>query len=552
MKLRPYQQKWLECVQAARGRVLVVGPTGAGKTVVAAELIRAARREGKRVLFIAHRRELVNQCVARLFAAGVIDVGVIMSRAPSNPHADVQVASVQTYVRRPQDVEFDLVIIDEAHHATAKSYQRVIESNPRAQLYGLTATPRRLDGKPLSDLFDSVAQCEAADLLIARGALAKVKVWTHPAEDLRTVKRTGGDYDRTELGKRVKRKSIGNAIDHWVKFAECRPAVCFAVNVEHAKKVVAEFERRKYRAALVVGSTPTEERAQSLADLATGEVQVVVTVEVLTEGWDAPHAACCIMLRPTLSETLCLQMMGRCMRPNEKWPFSVVLDHVGNTLLHGMPFTGRDYSNALEPLERRGKEAHGSDLTRVKECPVCGSAVSFGAQVCGFCEHVFWEREPEEVTGWLKAVNRDVRAEVVDWVREHGNVRDAARRFNVSQSTVHTWCLEAKVSSALRHKNRELREKVIAWVKSHGNTSEAARKFGVGRSTVKDWCKSSGVNVSWYRSKPDALREEAIDWVRKHGNATKAAERFGVSRGAIRNWCRASGVRIGYQITGTE
>lgn len=592
MKLRPYQTKWLRRVYAATGRVLIVGPTGAGKTVIAASVIRKAHKEGKRVLFLAHRRELVTQCVTRLHAAGVTSVGVIMAGAEPNPDAMVQVASIQTYARRDAQA-FDVVFIDEAHHATAASYRKVIEDNPDAQLYGMTATPIRLDGKPLSDLFDSIAQSEFAPALIEQGALAKVRVWSHPAPDLRGVKRVGGDYDRAELGKRVKRKSVGDVIDHWVKFAECRPAVCFAVNVEHAKRAVAAFRKRGYRAGLVVADTPLDERARVISGLSTGETQVVVTVEVLTEGWDCPDAACCIMLRPTMSETLCRQMMGRAMRPTSKWPHSVILDHVGNTTrrqpIH--PGEARDWSEALEPKERREP---GNGETRLKECPDCSSSVWFGARTCAFCDHVFWEREPpEEVTGWLQEVTRDVLAEAIGAYKAGKTTYEIGATLGVSATTVSNWLKTANVatrSSAkgtdelramarelyaakkttteigkilgvsnrtirdwlkasgikTRHAKRipdDLKQKVIDWTRKCGDLNEAARRFGISKTTLSGWCKAAGVATRDRRRKSNDIKQKAVAWVRKHGSAIEAARHFAVSSGSVKNWCKAAGFK---------
>lgn len=546
MKLRPYQQKWLKRIFAAEGRVLVVGPTGAGKTVVAAALIRKARKEGKRVLFLAHRRDLVNQCVTRLHSVGIARVGVIMAGCPADPDADVQVASIQTYARR-QAQQFDIVFIDEAHHATAKSYRKVIEDNQDAQLYGLTATPVRLDGKPLNDLFDSVAQSEFAPALIEQGALAKVRVWSHPAPDLSGVKRVGGDYDRNELGRRMKHKSIGDVVEHWELRAERRPAVCFAVNVEHAKRVVAEFRKRGYSAGLVVADTPIDERARVISGLSTGETNVVVTVEVLTEGWDCPDAACCIMLRPTMSEALCRQMMGRALRPTSKWPHSVILDHVGNTIrrVRILPDEARDWSDALDPKKPRepGGEA------RTKECPDCGNSAWFGARTCGFCEHVFWVHEPPaEVSGWLEELTRDVRQEVVEWMRAgNGTSYDAERLFGVNNTTVGKWCKAAgiKLVNPL-YKSDELRKKVVAWVRAgNGSAYEAAKLFGMDHSTVCDWCAVANIKLVNPLYKSDEFRKKVVDWIRAgNGNATEAGKLFGVSSSAITNWCQDAGIKL--------
>lgn len=539
MKLRPYQTKWLKRIFSAKGRVLVVGPTGAGKTVVAAALIRKARKEGKRVLFLAHRRDLVNQCVARLHAVGIKRVGVIMAGCPVDPDADVQVASIQTYVRR-QAQQFDIVFIDEAHHATAKSYRKVIEDNQDAQLYGLTATPVRLDGKPLNDLFDSIAQSEFAPALIEQGALAKVRVWSHPAPNLSGVKRVGGDYDRNELGRRMKHKSIGDVVDHWELRAECRPAVCFTVNQEHAKRVVAVFRKRGYKAGLVIADTPIDERARIIAGLSTGETNVVVTVEVLTEGWDCPDAACCIMLRPTLSEALCRQMMGRALRPTSKWPYSVILDHVGNTKRRNriLPDEARDWSDALDPKKPRGPGGE----PRTKECPDCGNSAWFGARTCEFCDHVFWVHEPPaEVSGWLEELTRDVQAEAVEMVRNGASYKQAARTLGVADSSIRRWCNgeclsgHATIAVAVNKRDDGVRRVV-----NGEPISRVANDIGVARKTLRGWVGGAAIAIP---KRIDSRIDLALEMVRTGTSIAMTAKSVGVSQMTVSRWCSFAGVK---------
>jgi superfamily II DNA or RNA helicase/transposase len=558
MKLRPYQQRWLERVHAATGRVLVVGPTGSGKTVVAAALMRDAVAEGKRVLFVAHRRELVEQCALRLNEADVKSVGVIMAGHEPQPEAMVQVASVQTYTRRPCDEQFGAVFIDEAHHATTPSVRAILGANPNAKVYGLTATPRRLDGQPLSDLFDSVAQCDTVPELITQGALAKVAVWTHPPDDLRGVKSDRGDYDKRVLAGTIKRKHIGDMVAHWEKFGQRRPTVVFAINVAHAELITTAFRKANYRAELLTSKTPIEKRAAILAGLADGDVQLVVNVEVLTEGWDCRAASCCIMARPTLSETLCLQMMGRVMRPNPKWECSIVLDHVGNTLLHGMPFTGRDWSDALLPTERAVRK-HGDVATQTKTCPECDSAVSFGAQQCGFCEHVFWERTPPaEVDGWLQQVNRDPREWAIQQVLNGRKTADVADELGVHRTVVSKWCQVARGRIRKSTSNEQLRQvklRALKLMQNGQNTSAVARLLNLSNATTWRWAKAAGLVLMERRKptahpkspdsvpkqrfcRPDHEVRAAVEQVKAGTTTSVVARSIGVRRETLRGWCK--------------
>lgn len=451
MKLRPYQKKWLQRIRKAPGRVLVVGPTGAGKTVVAVSLIGEARLKRKRVLFLAHRTELVNQCVSRLRDAGIEDVGVIQADTTPDPGQPVQVASVQTLARRPELMTgYDVVIIDEAHHATSPTYRKILDVNDGAKVYGLTATPRRLDGKPLSDLFDSVAQSEPVSKLIEIGALNHPRVFSVSA-DLVDIKTRGGDYAREDLSRAFNTNQLlGDAVAHWERFAEGRPTVVYSVDVAHAEATVARFRAAGHRAQLITGETPGDERATILRGLNTGDVQIVVNVEVLTEGWDCPDVSCAVILRPTMSETLAFQMAGRAMRRNPKWPHAIILDHAGNYILHGLPSEDRDYSDVLtegQVSQRR----HGDNAARSKSCPECGSEVSFGSRVCGFCEHEFWiAGPPPEAEGWLVEVSASkrgksdaVRNDALRRLLDGENANDIATEIGASQSAIWTWAKNA-------------------------------------------------------------------------------------------------------------
>jgi len=402
MKLRDYELEWTQRIKASKSkRVLIVGPTGCGKTVVAVSLIRSAIQQGKRVLFLAHRKELINQARQRLIEHGVnpVSVGIIRSTEPENRAAKIQVASVQTLVRRKMPPA-DVVFVDEAHHAASVTYLKILRHYPKARVFGLTATPYRLDGKPLGKLFDVIVESVKPSKLIEAGWINRPRVWTVPPEEranLEGVKTTAGDFNVGQLGAVSNKKSlVGSIVDHWNRLAEGLPTVCYAVSVAHAEHIAKSFRRAKVKAAVLSGETPGDKRAELLRMLKDGELQVLVNCMVLTEGWDCPEARCAIVARATMSQPLWFQMCGRIMRPGDRPP--IVLDHAGNALW--LPLPGEDIDFSLETAIRKKGPVRGA---KEKTCPECGNRLFLGCRVCSSCGFEFWTGEPpEEVQGELR------------------------------------------------------------------------------------------------------------------------------------------------------
>ncbi len=269
--LRPRQQKAIDDVRAAyasgRRAPILCAPTGAGKTFTAAEIIRSAVSKGKRVWFLAHLKEILDDTCARLDSAG-IRYGQIMSGARPEPHKSVQVVSVQTAIRRKDLAKPDLIIVDECHLAIASTYRNVFQVMDCPLLLGLTGTPCRLDGKGLGELFDCIVPtCSTGDL-IQEGLLAPIRYYAPSRPDLTAVHMRAGDYASDELEEAIDQPTItGDAVKHYRKFCHNRPAVAFCVSVKHAEHVAASFRMAGYRAVAVSGDSTKEERKQALDGL---------------------------------------------------------------------------------------------------------------------------------------------------------------------------------------------------------------------------------------------------------------------------------------------
>jgi DNA repair protein RadD len=395
-RLRPYQVETVGRVEAefvaGHRRVLLVAATGAGKTVMAVEIVCNATNRGKRVLFLAHRRELIAQASRKLYEFG-IDHGIIQAGYPTRPDATVQVASVSTlYARavRSSALEMppaDLLVIDEAHHIRARTYSQILARYPDADVLGLTATPCRGDGRGLGNAFQALVESAPIAELIADGYLVRARIFAPTQPDLTGVKVERGDFVEKQLAERMdKPQLVGDVIEHWHRLAESRRTVVFAAGVGHSLHLRDEFRRSGVMAEHIDGDTPPQERDAILAGFAAGNVDVVCNAMVLTEGWDCPEASALVLARPTKSLGLYRQMVGRVLRSSPGKTDALILDHAGAVFAHGFPDDMIGWT--LSEDRRAANIAHiarriGSS-TGLETCPEC-SAVRSAGRPCPAC-----------------------------------------------------------------------------------------------------------------------------------------------------------------------
>lgn len=413
MTPRDYQIELIESARAsARAgvrRILLTLPTGGGKTVIAAEIINGAVARGSRVLFLAHRQELIQQASEKLDALG-IDHGIIQAnhwrRRPALP---VQVASVPTLVNRTLATSPHIIFIDEAHRARAASYQAIVDRYPHAFVIGLTATPIRSDGKGLGNLFQRMVQGPSVADLTARGYLVPARVFAPSTPDLRGVRITGGDYNAGGIQRAMDRPTItGDIVAHWQRLAKNRITVLFAAGIDHSMHLRDAFRAAGVAAEHLDGKTDKDTRRKLLADLAVGRIRVMCSVGVLTEGWDSPPVSCAIIARPTASAGLYLQMAGRILRPYPGKTDALLLDHAGCTIQHGLVDDDREWSLELDrPVVSKPR----IDLSLPRVCPECYRVARLGVRVCE-CGYEFSMSDrgnPDVVDGELVEVTSQTR-----------------------------------------------------------------------------------------------------------------------------------------------
>ena len=395
MNFRPYQQQLITDIrlqyQLGHKSVLAVLPTGGGKTVCFSYIAEQAAIKGNRVCILVHRAELLDQASRSLTTMGVRHGRIAAGKSMDLSHA-VQVASVQTLARRlhllPREF-FQLLVVDEAHHTTAGTWAKVIEHFHAAKLLGVTATPIRSDGRGLGQHYQTMVQGPTAQQLTEQGFLAAAKVLAPPGFDSTGLRKRMGDFDAKEAEQRVG-TIMGDCLGHYRKHLPGQTAIAFCCSVAHAEAVAALFQSAGIAAASIDGSMDTTQRQQLLSDLGTGSLKVLTSCALIGEGVDVPSVGGCILLRPTASVALHLQMIGRCLRP-QPGKRAVVLDHVGNTLRLGHHLEERDWT--LDGAAKRDREAAPS----VKVCPSCFSTSISTAQVCRECGHVFAPQERREL-----------------------------------------------------------------------------------------------------------------------------------------------------------
>jgi DNA repair protein RadD len=361
MEPRDYQLQAVEGCRTAYRRgaraVLLVVPTGGGKTVIGSLVVEGALARGRRVLWLAGRRELVDQAAARLPG----HVGVVMAGRQRDLDAPVQVASLDTVVG--QDIApVDLVVYDEAHHAVAATSRQVLERHPRAHVLGLTATPVRSDGVALGDVFGELVLGPSVRELIGAGHLVPCEVLA-PA-------RTHGTLSE-------------DPVQAWLRYGEGRPGFAFHASVDASRAFVEGLHAEGVTAAHVDSSTPATVRARAVEAFRAGEVECLSSVHVFTEGVDVPRAAVCLLARGCGNAGTYLQMVGRVLRPYPGKDVARVVDLRGVVHEHGLPDDDRAWS-----LEGKQGQVRASDRQPLTQCQQCGYVWRWVApgpcERCGF------------------------------------------------------------------------------------------------------------------------------------------------------------------------
>lgn len=398
MILRPRQSEFVARASKAldeRGNSLSVAPTGAGKTVMLSAIL-DPKKYG-RIVVLQHRDELVGQNRRTFVKFHPKAVTGVIDAKEKHFHRNALFAMAQTLVKDKNLARLgsvDILGIDEAHHAVAPGYLKIIETirekNPKAKILGVTATPNRADGKGLRGVFDNVSDQITIAELIRAGNLVRPRTFVVDLgvrEDLRNVKRSASDFDMLAVAEIMDKRPLNDdVVKHWREKAHGRPTVGFASTVLHAQHVTDAFNAAGVRAAWIEGEMASDERRDTLKRFQRGDIEVLLNVAILTEGYDYPPLSCVLLLRPSSHKSIMTQMIGRGLRtvdpniyPGIAKSDCIILDFGTSTLQHG---------SLEQDVELDGKKKSGKGAP-TKECPSCFAVVPLSSTECGVCGHDF-------------------------------------------------------------------------------------------------------------------------------------------------------------------
>lgn len=407
--------------------VLTFAPTGFGKTVLAAALIKMIFASGKRVLFCVHRLDLITQ-TAKTFEKFGIPFSYIAAGYHFNPYHRVHIASIATLKNRLGKIPADYVMVDEAHLSAAAGWAKVAlhYKGESARLIGLTGSPERLDGKPLGDVWDTMVMGPSVRWLIDEGHLSRYRAFSPKGVDLSGVHTRGGDYVASEIDELMAGRAVlAGAVRHWRNLAAGKRTIGFAPSVARAEQLAAEFRANGINAVALDGNTPQEERNAAFIAFADRQIDVIMNCQLFCEGFDLAAQVdrdvtieCVLDYSPTQSLARHLQKHGRGLR--KKPEPAILLDLVGGFGRLGLPDEERSWS-----LEGRAKK---DAEIKVSQCPSCFASHS-PAPVCPECGHEYAVlaraagegRVLDEVEGELEEI--DVEAMRAARKREQGRAQ---------------------------------------------------------------------------------------------------------------------------------
>lgn len=461
--LREDQAKVVDETRAALGQfqsVLVRAPCRFGKTVVAAFMAQRSVSMRRKVIFACHRDAILNQ-ISNTLDRFEVKHGLIASGRAYNPFALAHVASADTLRNRLHELkDCRLLVVDEGHLWHSRTRKLIIDAakDAGAKIVILTATPIRLDGKPLSDIADHMVLGPTEAELIERGSLARYRVFAPVSADLSGLHSRMGDYVVAEVAERLDKPSIvGDAPATWLKYANGLRTVVYAINRAHGKHVLEAYQAAGIRSAYIDGETPKAEQLRIANALADGDIHVLVSVELLSTGFDLGSLVgrdvtiqCVQLLRPTKSLQLAIQMMMRCMTA---WDGeSIILDHVNmilnrdGTVNHGFPDDERAWS--LDGSATRKQEGVTAFTTWL--CESCFASVRSSKPVCPYCAtgHTVKERQIHTEEGDLQEIKRQQAQAKADAARDTRQARDleSVARLAVERNYKPGW-----VAQRLKH-----------------------------------------------------------------------------------------------------
>lgn len=375
IKLYPYQKELVQetrksILNGSKG-VLIQSPPGSGKSIVIATIAKNATDKGNHVLFIVHRKELVNQIKDTFKVMGVdekfstiMTVGKVANRLDSLPIPTI-------------------IITDETHHSSAATYRKIYNHYSNAFRLGFTATPWRMNGKGFTDIYDDIVHGKQVNWLIDNNFLAPFDYYAPALADIESLKKSStGDYTKKSMDNAVSRVIFGDVVKHYKQLAEGKKTILYAHSVEASIELAKTFRDKGINAIHADAKTPQAERDDIMERFKGGDIEVLCNVDLVSEGYDVPDCSCVILVRPTASLVLYLQQSMRALR-YQKDKKAIIIDHVGNYDMHKFPNSDREWT--IEDRQNQSKKGNTENEMPIKQCEYCHMINHAKSKVCSGC-----------------------------------------------------------------------------------------------------------------------------------------------------------------------
>ena len=361
-RLRSYQQETIDNVlnsmRQGHKRIIVQQPPRTGKTVIMADIARRTTDKGNWVMFLIHRKEVLDQAIAT-FKENNVDMSL------------ATMGMVQTLTRRVKRIpEPSLIFVDEAHHAIAKSYQRILKAFPNAYVLLFTATPVRTGHDQLDQVADDIIVGKSIKWLTQHHFLAPFHYYGLGDIDRSKLRKAHGDYSSDSMNEAISHQIYGHIVDQYQRLAKGKQAVVYCHSIESAKKVTEQFTQAGITAAEIDGDTDSKVRDRLVQKFRDQQLTILANVNLFTEGVDLPNVDCVIMARPTSSLALYLQFSMRCLNPR-KGKTAIIIDHVDNFLNFGLPNNDRNWSEAIITKDKRKAKSNTDNGPAIAQCNYC-------------------------------------------------------------------------------------------------------------------------------------------------------------------------------------
>lgn len=397
-KLRSYQQETIDRIyqsmRSGHRRIVVQQPPRTGKTVIMAEIARKTTVKGNRVMFIIHRKEVLEQAI-KTFKLQSVDMNL------------ATMGMVQTLTRRINQLDKpQLILVDEAHHALAKSYLNILDAFPKAYVLYFTATPIRTGHDQLDQIADDIVTGKSIKWLTNHHFLAPFHYYGLGDIDRSKLRKSNGDYSSESMDQAISHEIYGHIVEQYQRLAKGKQAVVYCHSIESAKKITQQFEQAGITAAEVDGNTEVALRDELVQKFRDQKLTILANVNLFTEGVDLPNVDCVIMARPTSSLALYLQFSMRCLNPREG-KTAIIIDHVDNFLTFGLPNNDRNWSEAIVTKDKRKAKSSTENGPAIAQCNYCFGTFYRDQIVddcCPLCGH-----ELKKETKDYKIVNVDLQ-----------------------------------------------------------------------------------------------------------------------------------------------